>query len=391
MNGRQNARLVMGLTLASAVATGVLGWQRESSLLLIGAFLGGGYAIWGLTPGQLARLQKSPSEGKRTPAPPPPPPRPKKPTADGVVGQMLAEGRAALVLRPLIAEGLEEAVFQEAIEALHAQMAFVPEGDVELETPDEQQRSRVTRVGAFFLDRYPLTNEQYYSFVAGGGYEQMALWDESIWPAILDFVDRTGKPGPQYWRDGRYLPGEERHPVVGVSWYEASACARWLGKRLPTDAEWVKAGAWPVALSEKARVQRRYPWGETMDRKRANVWGAGPERIVSVDEFADGVSVGGVYQLIGNVWEWTWGSFARPGADWSLPCPMKTIRGGAFDTYFDNQATCQFRSGENPLARRHNIGFRCAIAMSDLLLSREPKSKEEAPATEEPSTEEVPT
>ena len=47
---------------------------------------------------------------------------------------------------------------------------------------------------------------------------------------------------------------------------------------------------------------------------------------------------------------------------------MKSIRGGAFDTYFDNQATCQFQSGESPLARKHNIGFRLAVGVCDLVL-----------------------
>jgi iron(II)-dependent oxidoreductase len=49
--------------------------------------------------------------------------------------------------------------------------------------------------------------------------------------------------------------------------------------------------------------------------------------------------------------------------------PLKSIRGGAFDTYFDSQATCQFQSGENPLARKHNIGFRCAVAVEDVMAS----------------------
>jgi iron(II)-dependent oxidoreductase len=157
-----------------------------------------------------------------------------------------------------------------------------------------------------------------------------------------------------------------------VSWYEASACARWLGKRLPSDAEWVKAVAWPVQLSPAVRVQRRYPWGDTMDRAKANLWGSGPGRIVSVHAFAAGTSVGGVQQLVGNVWEWLSGAFAADDRDGSLrlPTPMKSIRGGAFDTYFDDQAACQFQSGENPLARRHNIGFRCAIGVCDLLLAR---------------------
>ena len=49
--------------------------------------------------------------------------------------------------------------------------------------------------------------------------------------------------------------------------------------------------------------------------------------------------------------------------------PLKNIRGGAFDTYFDNQAACQFECGEYPSSRRHNIGFRCAIGMCDLVLT----------------------
>jgi iron(II)-dependent oxidoreductase len=47
---------------------------------------------------------------------------------------------------------------------------------------------------------------------------------------------------------------------------------------------------------------------------------------------------------------------------------MRCLRGGAFDTYFDNQATCRFASGESPLARKHNIGFRLAVSMADLVL-----------------------
>jgi len=228
-----------------------------------------------------------------------------------------------------------------------------------------------------------VTNGQFYEFVASGGYQQTSLWEPSILPAVLDFVDRSGLPGPRYWQDGCFPAGEENHPVVGVSWYEASAYARWLGKRLPTDAEWVKAGSWPVPISPTTREQRRYPWGDGMDRGRANLWGSGPMRTVPVEDFTEGVSVGGVYQLIGNVWEWTSGNFR--GIDYGdgaveLPAPMKSIRGGAFDTYFDNQATCQFQSGENPLHRRHNIGFRCAVGVCDLMLYR-PKPTEAEPAS----------
>jgi iron(II)-dependent oxidoreductase len=195
----------------------------------------------------------------------------------------------------------------------------------------------------------------------------------------LDFVDLTGRPGPRFWRDGCHAPGREDHPVVGVSWYEAAAYARWLGKRLPTDAEWVKAGSWPVHVSPTARLQRRYPWGDAMDHARANLWGSGLLDSVAVNALPGGVSVGGVYQLVGNVWEWMRGDFAPPEPDegqWAAEMGMKSIRGGAFDTYFDSQATCQFQSGEAAVARKHNIGFRCAVSVCDLAMARTPAGAE---------------
>jgi gamma-glutamyl hercynylcysteine S-oxide synthase len=303
-----------------------------------------------------------------------------------LVDRMLAQYRFALLLRPQIAKSLRPDQFARAKEALRGDMALVPDGDVALGCIDEAlddgvldeeemrvHEGRVVRVQRFFLDRYSVTNRQYFEFVAAEGYRQMGLWDQSILPAMLDFVDLTGEPGPRFWKHGCYLEGREDHPVVGVSWHEAAAYARWVGKRLPIDVEWVKAGSWPVPISETQRSQRRYPWGETMDRSRANLWGSGPERTVSVREYADGVSVGGVHQLIGNVWEWTNGNFrgvAGLVGELAFESPMKSLRGGAFDTYFDSQATCQFQSGDSPLARKRNIGFRLAVGVCDLLLAQ---------------------
>ena len=322
---------------------------------------------------------------------------------DALVEQMLAQGRYPLLLRPQIARGLKREQFQRALQALDEGMALVPDGEVVLGKIDgvpqnvplynevlDELSGHAVQVQRFFLDRHPVTNRQYYEFVAAGGYEQIQLWDAAVLPAMLDFVDKTGQPGPRHWRQGCYLKGQENRPVVGLSWYEASAYAGWVGKRMPTDAEWVKAGCWPVKISKTSRFQRRYPWGDAMDRGRANLWGSGPERIVDVNEFAEGVSVGGVYQLIGNVWEWTNDDF-RPEQvlpeDMTLEVSLKSIHGGAFDTYFDNQATCQFQSGETALARRHNIGFRLAISVCDMVLSV-PVASEPAPA--EASADEKP-
>jgi iron(II)-dependent oxidoreductase len=161
--------------------------------------------------------------------------------------------------------------------------------------------------------------------------------------------------------------------VVGVCWHEAQAFARWVGKRLPSDAEWVKAGSWPVPVAQNNRLQRKYPWGDMFVPKCANTWHAGVGRTVPVSQFADGVSVGGVHQLIGNVWEWTSSNMRaedQPGNTLTFDVPTKSLRGGAFDTYFENQATCHFQSGDGMLARKPNIGFRCAVGVGDLILGQ---------------------
>ncbi len=302
-----------------------------------------------------------------------------------LVRQMQAQGRYALLLRPQIAGNLDARQFAEAVDALQQAMALVPDGEVLLGRVDDLEegkaddeelaarRVRVVAVERFFLDRHTVTNRQFFEFVAAGGYEQATLWDEAVLPAVLDFVDQTGSPGPRFWQKGCYAAGKEDHPVVGVSWYEAAAYARWVGKRLPTDAEWVKAASWPVQVSATSRMQRKYPWGDTMDRRRANLWGSGPGDTAPVTEYADGVSVGGIHQLIGNVWEWTGSAFRAVDhvqGPVVLDVPMRSIRGGAFDTYFDNQASCQFQSGESLLARKPNIGFRCAVGVCDLMLAR---------------------
>ena len=313
-------------------------------------------------------------------------------SADDLVDDMLSTKRYALLLRPEMNRHLERHHLLRAVRQLDEAMALVPAGRVLLGPLAEQASSSsgafdanpkllehfMRGVDTLYLDRYAVTNGEFQQFVDAGGYEKLEYWDEEALPALLDFVDQTGRPGPRYWIEGGCTSGEERHPVVGVSWYEAAAYARWVGKRLPSDAEWTKAGAWPVESAPGRIAQRRYPWGESFDIRRANLWGSRRKGTVEVDEFVDGESVGGVHQLVGNVWEWS-DSPLVSSIELSLHVPdtFKSVRGGAFDTYFENQATCHYQSGEHPLARRHNIGFRLALPMAVLQVVGQDESQDD--------------
>ncbi len=302
-------------------------------------------------------------------------------STETLVDQMLEMGRYALLLRPQMSRHLDREHMVRAVRHLDDAMALVPAGRVLLGPLAELSSSSsgvvdadpkrlerfMQRVDTLYLDRYPVTNFEFQQFLDAGGYEKLEYWDEEALPALLDFVDQTGQPGPRYWIEGQFRSGEGRRPVVGVSWYEAAAYGRWAGKRLPTDAEWTKAGAWPVESAPGRIAQRRYPWGESFDIRRANLWGSHRQGPVDVDDFSDGESVGGIQQLVGNVWEWSASSLATASEpSMHVPETFKSVRGGAFDTYFENQATCHYESGEHPLARRHNIGFRLALPMSTL-------------------------
>jgi iron(II)-dependent oxidoreductase len=302
-------------------------------------------------------------------------------STDALVDDLLANGRYALMLRPETKQHLTQRELMRAIRQLDEAMALVPAGRVlvgqlaemsssacgQSEVDLKLTRRNLVTVEPIYLDRFCVTNAEYQKFVDAGGYEQLEFWHEEALPALLDFVDQTGAPGPRFWSDGQYPLNDQNLPVVGVSWFEASAYARWVGKRLPSDAEWTKAAAWPVESAPGRIAQRRYPWGESFDVRRAHLYGSGHNAPVPVDDFPGGTSVGGIHQLIGNVWEWT----STPLADAADPTlhvseSVMSVRGGAFDTYFENQATCHFQSGDQALARRRNIGFRLALPMRDL-------------------------
>ncbi|MGB2984806.1 MAG: SUMF1/EgtB/PvdO family nonheme iron enzyme [Phycisphaerae bacterium] len=262
-----------------------------------------------------------------------------------------------------------EAVVEEAKRNLEQRMALVPAGSVTIShtlTAQPGSPEEDIEVDPFLLDVHCVTNARFQRFVDAGGYDALECWPEEIWPHLIELKDLTGQPGPRFWRNARHDRAFAHHPVVGVSWYEAQAYALWIGQRLPTEAEWQMAASWHINSSTD--IMRRFPWGDAMDGERCNIWCSRHWATVPVEEYPNGTAPNQVRQLVGNVWEWTDTEYAiadDEGRPVIGEMPMHVIRGGAFDTYFETQATNYFRTGQIALARVYNTGFRCAMNLSD--------------------------
>ena len=290
--------------------------------------------------------------------------------------RMLDQGRSAILLRPEVIKKLNRQQRQAAAESLERDMAKIASGKVWLYAPSKLEIEHGASAGPaaetseLLVDRCAVTNHEYQLFLDDGGYDNVEFWCEASARAKSQFVDTSGEPGPRYWVDGAFPKGQGHLPVVGVSWYEACAYARWAGKRLPTSPEWVKAAVAPTSTVSVASQQRRFPWGESVEASQANLWQSGIGKTVSVTHFAES-AVHDIYQMIGNIWEWNQDDFAtwQTESGWdSEEIPLKSVRGGAYDTYLESQAASLSQSGEEPFARRHNIGFRCVADPGQLVL-----------------------
>ena len=204
------------------------------------------------------------------------------------------------------------------------------------------------RITDFFIDKYEVTNAAYLQFLNAGGYTNLDYWSALIGdlqdsskaaPAMAMFVDKSGTPGPSSWENGTYPEGEGNHPVTGVSWYEASAYASYVGKVLPTQFHW------GLARGEATRVIR-WPQlgGNALFAPFNNFDGDAPEPVGT----NPGITSFGAYDMPGNVREWCLNESSQG----------RWMRGGS---YGDNPYMFGSPSQADPMDRSVRNGFRCAV------------------------------
>ena len=192
------------------------------------------------------------------------------------------------------------------------------------------------------IAQVPVTNAQYALFVA----------DQKVDP-------------PSHWRSGRPPKGEENHPVVRVSWYNAQAYCRWLSDkigravRLPTEAEWEKA-------ARGDQDQREYPWGDEWAELKCNSYELGLESTSPVGLFTSGASPYGCLDMAGNVWEWCQSQYASypykrdDGREGLSGDAVRVMRGGSW-SHHRYGARGASRYGDHPILRIVDVGFRVVV------------------------------
>jgi ergothioneine biosynthesis protein EgtB len=223
----------------------------------------------------------------------------------------------------------------------------------------------------FRIDLGLVTNGDFMKFMGDGGYQNYRYWLADGW----ELVSEQQWDSPLYWtqennewkkKDFRGLNKiDPEEPVVNLSYYEADAYARWMGKRLPTEAEWEKAASWNEELSRKTL----YPWGDHMPTpKHANLYESYIWSPTKIGSYPAGKSFYGCHQMIGDVWEWTSSEYVLyPGFKSKFPeytdkwtINQKVLRGGCFATSV-GQIRNSYRNYFKPYERIPFAGLRCAL------------------------------
>jgi len=250
---------------------------------------------------------------------------------------------------------------------------------------------REVELSAFEIDACAVTNEQFAAFVEATGYltESERIGWSFVFAGLLphDFPPTRAASDAPWWRqvegafwrhpEGPHSGIAERidHPVVHVSWRDASAYASWAGKSLPTEAQWERA-------ARGGLESQPYPWGDQLTPEgehRMNVWQGVFPNANSLDDGWYGTcpvdsyepNGFGLYNATGNVWEWCADWFdvfhdPSPPRDPTGPPDgdLKVLKGGSFlchESYCLRYRTAA-RQGLTPDSATSNTGFRCVRA-----------------------------
>jgi formylglycine-generating enzyme required for sulfatase activity len=207
----------------------------------------------------------------------------------------------------------------------------------------ELPRRQITLPG-FCIDRTLVTQEQYAAFVAQTGHRAPAISHEAYLRQGFLVHDYERAVRPYAWAGQVPPPPLRDHPVVLVSAHDAEAYCRWRhpAGRLPSEAEWERAS--------RGDRGEPFPWGDRWDPDRLNSAARGPGGTTPVDRHPSGVSPHGLWDAVGNVFQWT---------ATALGDGRRIVKGCAWD---DEPGLCRpaFRHGRPPASRHILIGFRCA-------------------------------
>ena len=251
---------------------------------------------------------------------------------------------------------------------------------------------REVHVDPFYMDKYPVTNEQFREFVQATNYRTESerygwsfVFQGHIPAEQYPKLVSDNAPGTNWWckvngADWAHPEGPDtsvdarpHHPVVHISWHDALAYCDWAGKRLPTEAEWEYA-------SRGGLEQKIYPWGDELEpngEHRCNVWqGDFPEVDTGADGFTAPCPVDsfapngyGLYTITGNAWEWCHDWFhptfhiaaSRHNPVGPLEGTAKVMKGGSYLCHrsYCNRYRVAARTSNTPDSATTNITFRC--------------------------------
>lgn len=210
----------------------------------------------------------------------------------------------------------------------------------------EDDRHVVEQQPAFHIDLMPVTQGEYAEFVSAGGAAAPFI-DEDAWKRQA-FTQDYAQVARFVWKDGAPPAGRADHPVVLVTWDEASRYCQWRGqqvgapRRLPTEAEYEKAARGDGGVA--------YPWGNAFEPDKLDSAVSGPGDTVPVGTYVKGASPYGVLDAAGNVFEWTSTPFKKG---------QMTVKGSSWED-FAGLGRGASRHGRPPGIRHSIIGFRCA-------------------------------